>query len=236
MQTQRSKSMLVASLILLLGTSSTASAAFIFVANHSFEELPTAGLTYDCGSGCSYSIDSIPGWQNEPGSGGSGTNSGQFRPGVDSGNFTYFASLSDGNVSAYSSSGGGIAQVTGARVQSGVTYTLLVDIGFRKDAAPIGVPRLLVNGLFYEPVAAPSPDKGGWATFTTTYLGRDEDAGLPITIFLNSTSFQGNFDNVRFSDSTVVPLPPALALFVSAFGLLVPLARRRRQGLGLSRS
>jgi len=36
---------------------------------------------------------------------------------------------------------------------------------------------------------------------------------MPITIFLDSASFQGNFDNVRLSDSIPVPEPTATLPF-----------------------
>lgn len=172
-------------------------AAPIAVNNPSFEALPTGGLSEACGTGCSYSIDFVPGWLNTP-YGGLGLNSGQFRPGTDAGNTTWFSSLSDGPTSAYTSIGC-IEQTIGATVQVGVTYTLVVDVGWRWDAGPGGVPRLRVNDLYYDGVG--TRVQGGWAPFTATYVGRAEDAGLPITICLNSVSFQGNFDNVRFDDS-----------------------------------
>jgi hypothetical protein len=207
-----------------LSLAATAWATPITVLNHSFETLPAAGLTESCGLSCSYSVDFIPGWLNTPFL-GLGLSSGQFRPGPDGGNTTYFDSLSDGPTSAYTSIPG-IEQTVGALVQQGVTYTLLVDVGWRKDAAPTGVPRLKVNSLFYDGVGIPV--LGGWATYTTTYVGRPEDVGLPITIFLDSASFQGNFDNVRLSDSTgvtPVPEPATFGLFVA--GLVTVLASRR---------
>jgi hypothetical protein len=207
-----------------LSLAASVSAAPITVNNPSFEILPAAGLTESCGPACSFSIDFIPGWLNTPFL-GLGLASGQFRPGPDAGNTTYFDSLSDGPTSAYTSIPG-IEQTVAATVAEGVTYTLLVDVGWRKDAAPTGVPRLKVNNLFYDGVGVPV--LGGWATFTTTYVGRAEDAGLPITIFLDSASFQGNFDNVRLSDSTdiaAVPEPTTFALLGA--GLVAVWARRR---------
>lgn len=169
----------------------------IVVDNPSFESLPAGGLPNPCGAGCSYSVDFIPGWTNTPNL-GLGLTSGQFRPGTDAGNTAYFDSLSDGLTSAYTSTSC-IAQTVGVTVQEGVTYTLLVDVGWRNDASPTGLPRLSVNGTFYDGIG--TPVLGGWATFTTTYVGLAQDAGLPITICLESVSNQGNFDNVRLSDS-----------------------------------
>ncbi|MFN0149353.1 MAG: FlgD immunoglobulin-like domain containing protein [bacterium] len=177
----------------------SAQSAPIPVNNASFGALPDSGLTLGCGAGCSYSEDFIPGWTNIP-FGGLGLTSGQFRPGTEAGNTTYFDALSDGPVSAYTTIGC-ITQTVGVAVQEGVTYTLSVDVGWRKDAAPFGLPRLFVNGVYYD--GAGTPVFGDWATFTATYLGQAADVGMPITICLTSVTFQGNFDNVRLDDSIV---------------------------------
>lgn len=186
------------SALLLALLATAAGATPIPVDNASFEELPMNGLPFGCGAGCSYSEDVIPYWLNTPFL-GLGLTSGQFRPGTGSGNTTYFTTLSDGPTSAYTSTGC-IEQTVGATVQPGVTYTLLVDVGWRNDASPTGVPRLRVNDTYYDGVGVPV--QGGWSTFTATYVGTAQDAGLPITICLTSLSVQGNFDNVRLSDST----------------------------------
>jgi hypothetical protein len=190
-----------AALALLLAaviTPAPSRAASIPVANPSFETLPDGGLGSGCGGGCTYAEDLIPGWTNTPYA-GLGLSSGQFRPGTESGNLTYFSSLSDGPTSAFTTTGC-IGQTTGALVQPGVTYTLVVDVGWRWDAGPYGLPRLLVNGIYYD--GSGTPVRGGWAPFTATYVGQAADAGLPIVICLTSVTLQGNFDNVRFSDST----------------------------------
>ena len=116
---------------LMLGIASAAWAAPITVNNPSFEILPAGGLPFGCGTGCSFSGGSIPGWST------SGTGLGQFQPGVHLGNLTLFNSLSDGPTSAYSNSGP-ISQTVGATVQAGVIYTLLVDIGDRNDLPALG--------------------------------------------------------------------------------------------------
>jgi hypothetical protein len=210
----------------LIAVSTSASAGLITVNNPSFEILPAGGLPNGAGSGASYSVDFIPGWINTPFL-GLGLESGQFRPGTDVGNFSYFDTLSDGPTSAYTSIPG-IEQTVGATVQEGVTYTLLVDVGWRKDASITGVPRLKVNNVFYDPIAGVGV-QGGWATFTTTYVGQAADVGMPITIFLDSASFQGNFDNVRLSDSlTATPEPSSFVLAgVGLTGLMARANRRR---------
>jgi hypothetical protein len=188
----------MAALSCVLVSAPTAWAAPIPVNNPSFEVLPAGGLPSGCGAGCSYSQDFIPGWLNTPFL-GLGLSSGQFRPGTDAGNTTYFDSLSDGLTSVYTSTGC-IEQTVDVAIQPGVTYTLLVSVGWQKDASPTGVPRLRVNGVYYDGVG--TPVFGGWATYTTTYVGQAQDAGLPITICLSSVSNWGSFDNVRLSDST----------------------------------
>jgi hypothetical protein len=93
-----------------------------------------------------------------------------------------------------------------------------VDVGWRNDANPTGLPRLRVNNVYYD--GAGSPVHGGWATYTTTYVAQAADVGLPIAICLNSVSHQGNFDNVRFEDSTtpsgVAPGTPTPVLQLQA--------------------
>lgn len=172
-------------------------AAPIPVNNPSFELLPAGGLPNGCGAGCSYNEDFIPGWINTPFA-GLGLSSGQFRPGTNTGNTTYFNSLSDGPTSAYTSNGC-IEQTVGVALQPGVTYTLVVDVGWRNDVGPTGVPRLRVNDIYYDGIG--TPVHGGWSAFTVAYVGRAQDAGSAITICLNSVSLQGNFDNVRLTDS-----------------------------------
>lgn len=216
--------------LLAVAAATAAWAAPIAVANPSFEALPPGGLDNACGGGCSFSQDTIPGWINTPFS-GLGLNSGQFRPGTDIGNTTYFNTLSDGPTSAYTSNGC-IVQTVSSLVQAGTTYTLLVDVGWRNDAGPTAFPRLLVNGFYYDPTGAPV--QGGWATYTTTYVARPEDVGQPITICLGSVSFQGNFDNVRLSDSTTpldAPSGPRRNLELAAWPSLLSARTRLRFAL-----
>jgi len=110
----------------LLGAAGTANAdVSIFVANPSFETMPGGGLPYGCGTGCSYSVGTIPDWVT------SGSE-GQFQPGSSSGNFAYFNYVPDGVTVAYSN-GGTISQTVGSTVVAGDTYTLTVDLGNRND-------------------------------------------------------------------------------------------------------
>jgi hypothetical protein len=203
-------------------TKSTADLTGLLV-NPSFEMLPTGGLPFGCGANCSYSVDAIPGWDN------SGV-SGQFQPGAGAGNYTYFNSLSDGPASAYTNDAGGtISQlVSGLTVQSGVTYTLQVDVGDRNDVASTASVDLLINGHTY--VASGSLVPGGWSTFTASYTGQAADAGDPITIQLNGAGPQANFDNVRLMDaqSQVLPEPSAFWLLGTVIVAIAGQRYRRR--------
>jgi hypothetical protein len=192
----------------------------ITVSNFSFEQifgssLPIAG----CGPGCSYGGGAIPGWTSSLGT------SGQFQPGPSPS--IYFNSLTDGNTVAWGNSGGTISQTVAPVVQVGVTYTLLVDLGRRADPtyAFTGVASLLVNGVSYTATGV-APTPGNWSTFTATYIGTAADAGKPIAIQLTSSGSQGEFDNVRLSDS--VPEPGVTGMIGAGLVSLALFARRKR--------
>jgi len=192
----------------------------ILVSNFSFETLPGGGLPFGaCGAGCAYSAGvAIPGWSTT----GVG---GQFQPG-NPGNTTYFNSLSDGPTSAWASSGV-ISQVVGT-VLASEKYTLLVDIGWRKDLPFSGTVDLLINGHTYIATGA-LPTRGTFGTFTATYTSLTADVGQPINIQLISSGAQGNFDNVRLDAVSTVPDPASFTLFSGGLvGLLGLLLRRSR--------
>jgi hypothetical protein len=206
-----------------LGTTG-AYAATIPVANSSFEILPTGGLPIGCGTGCSYSENSpIPGWTSI------GSFWGQFQPGVQDGNFTYLNSVPDGITVAYINSGT-IQQTVGAVAQAGVTYTLQVDLGFRKDVPDPGTITLQIGSNDIVATGSVALFSGNWENYTATYTALPTDAGDPISILLSSTDDQGDFDNVRLNNSlAAVPEPASLTLLASGllgFGLL-----RRRKAL-----
>lgn len=171
---------------------STGLADAIPVNNASFETLPSVGLTVPGYAGGAYSIAAIPGWV------GTGY-SGQFQPGGPSGMAPnhYYNTLSDGPTEAYIATSETISQTVGVTVQTGDTYTLMVDIGARLDQHFLGTADLLINGHQYDATGVKS--LGGFATYTSTYTGLAADAGDPITIQLSSTGQQGDFDNVRLS-------------------------------------
>jgi hypothetical protein len=198
---------------------SPASAGPITVANASFETLPAGGLPSGCGTGCSFSVnDPIPGWTS--------TGSfGQFQPGVQAGNFTYFNTVTDGITVAYSN-GGTISQTVGDTVVAGTTYTLSVDVGERKDVPDPGSVFLIVGTQTVLATGIPALP-GDWSTFTASYTATALDAGAAIEVLLSSPGVQGDWDNVHLA-ATAVPEPASLVLLgagLLAFGVI----RRRRK-------
>jgi PEP-CTERM motif len=193
-------------LVLTIILAANSYASPILVSNFSFETLPLGGLPFSCGTNCSFSSGLITGWTVV------GT-AGQFQPGPPA-TTAYFNSVPDGVTVAYDNNGS-ISQTVAPLVQLGVIYTLQVDVGVRKDVGNPGTEALVINGNTYFATGVPATP-GGWSTFTATYTGTAADVGKAITIQLSSTGAQGDWDNVRLSDSTNVPEP--------ASGLLMGLA------------
>jgi hypothetical protein len=199
---------------------SSAFAGDVTVDNPSFETLPEAGLPIGCGTGCSYDEAAIPGWTN------SGV-SGQFQPGPPA-TTTYFDSVPDGITVAYSN-GPTISQTVGATVQDGVTYTLTVDIGARNDFPFDGSADLMFGDTVCDTATGSAPAPGNWSVYTATCTGTLGDAGDAITIQLNSSNEQGDFDNVVLTDSVAtIPEPSTLTLFGSGLLAMAYLFRRKR--------
>jgi hypothetical protein len=238
MLTKRMKWNAFAVLLTLALAAAPGFASPITVANFSFETLPGGGLPISCntgtGTGCSFDLPSvaaaIPSWTaNDP------TVSGQLQPGTPANGF--FNTLSNGPTSAYVNAPtvgqGMISQTVLPVVALGVTYTLLVDIGARLDttfAIFNGSADLLINGNVIAATGL-TPVVGTFGTFTATYTGLAADVGDAITIQLRSNGRQGNFDNVRLSDSTVptgagVPEPASFLLIGSALLALTAIRRR----------
>ena len=114
-----------------------------------------------------------------------------------------------------------------------MTYTLSVDVGFRKDVSDSGTVALIVgSNTITNPITSPPQGSGDWVTDTITYTATALDAGAPISIFLSAPDPQGNWDNVRLSDdSTVVPEPIGLALLGTGLAALGIFRRRAARAL-----
>lgn len=190
-----------------------ASAVTIAVANASFETLPAGGLTFGCGTGCSFSTGAVPGWVTTGAT-------GQFQPG--SAGFYNF--VPDGLTVAYIN-GGSIMQTVAPTAVAGSTYTLTTAFGVRNDLGNPGSIRLLVgsNTVFATGIV---PTFGNWSTYTASYTATLADVGGAISIELVSPGPQGGFDNVVLT-SAAVPEPGTWALMFAGFGMVGYAARRR---------
>jgi hypothetical protein len=196
-----------------------ASAAPVAVANFSFETLPpVGGLSIACGTGCAYSPagTAIPGWTS------TGT-TGQLQPG-NPGSTNFFNSLPNGIVVAYDDSGT-ISQLIGNVTAANILYTLMVDIGQRKDVSggALGTDQLLIGATAINGTGV-APTSGNFTTFTATYTTTSADIGKAITIQLSSTGIEGDFDNVRLDATNLAPEPGSFALLglgLAGLGLVV---------------
>src|SRR5580658_3415108 len=152
----------------------TAHATQIVIDNANFETLPVGGLPYTgCGPGCAWSYAAIAGWT---GAGTGEDNAGQFQPGTQDGNDYLFNSMPNDGTTGASTFGPSLSQVVDTSVQTGMVYTLTVEIGTRNDMASAGSADLLVNGVQYMAQGTMAPN-GQWATFTATYVGLAVDMG-----------------------------------------------------------
>ena len=206
----RSLRLTVLAVSLVLVASSGAFAGSVSVANYSFETY--TALPYLCGGACAYSVGPIPGWNDSGGS-------GQWIVGGYAGN----PSAIDGNVLGYSN-GGQIWQDVGTAV-AGTTYTLQVDILHRTDAAMAGIVQFEVGGISVATATGTDLGAGTWSNWTAVYTATGADAGKTMTILLNSTGAQGDFDNVRL-DATI-PEPSSLLLLATGLVGAVSVVRRK---------
>ncbi len=135
--------------------------------------------------------------------------------------------MPDGVTVAYSN-GGGLTQTVAVLAQAGVTYTLQVDVGYRKDVAEPSLPGLVVgSNTITNVISNPPQFSGDWVTDTITYTATALDAGAPISIVLGANGVQGDWDNVRLSDSlAAIPEPMSVMLFGTGIVSLGLLRRR----------
>jgi hypothetical protein len=197
--------------------STAAQAGVITVLNPSFEIIDAGGLPNGgCGAGCAYNVAEVPDW-----TGGEGS----FQPGPSSGNFAYFNYVPDGVTVAYSN-GAGFSQTVAATAVAGDTYTLTVDLGYRKDIPDPGSIALQVGANTVAGTGAAPQGSGDWSTWTATYTATAADAGAPITILLVGGGSQSDFDNVNL---IAAPEPASWALMLVGFGGLGAVLRSRRR-------
>ena len=190
------------------------------VMNPSFEDLPAGGLPSDCGAGCHFDFGAIPDWTSSP-----GTIGGQFQPGTQApfDNTTFFNSVPDGITSAFLTPGT-ISQTVGT-VQEGEIYTLMVDLGHRNDMSFTALADLMVGGTKIMAIGI-DPGLGDWSTFTARFVGTEANEDEPITIQLNGSGPQGNFDNVRLTSEPVPEPSSMLPLARGVLGLAQVLRRK----------
>lgn len=158
------------------------------------------------------------------------SDAGTFKPGPPT-TIEFFDSVLEGVNIGYAQFGAGLSQTVGVTAVAGLTYTLEVDLGERKDVgtfAPggngtielvIGTTRVLATGT--------GPVSGGWSTYTATYTALSGDTGKAIQIYLGSASSQmGNFDNARLNSSGTPlgetnPVPEPAGLGIAGLAGLV---------------
>jgi hypothetical protein len=209
-----------------------AQGASIAIANAGFEDnvLPVQNF---CGLGCDFKQGVMSGWSILP----LGSDAGTWRPGPPT-TVTFFDSVPEGVNIGYAQFGAALRQIVGETAVAGLTYTLEVDLGWRKDygASSIGFIELVV-GTTRVLATGTTPTQGGWSKYTATYAAVAGDTGKTIEIYLGSTANQlGNFDNVRLNSSgTPVeetnPVPEPAGMGVVGLAGLV-LAGRYWKGRG----
>ncbi len=201
------------SLLLAAGSSAGMSsyAASISINNFSFEHTVLSDGAWTSGSGQMY------GWIQSTG--------GVLNP--TTANFSN--PVPDGNNTAWLNSGSA-TQTLSTVLTANMAYTLMVDVGDRKDSSFPGYRVSLWAGnnlLASESALVPND---GFLTSTVNYtaLAGNPFLGQALTIELHANGIQVNFDNVRLNVSPV-PEPETYALMLAGLGLVGLAALRRKR-------
>jgi hypothetical protein len=198
--------------------SNSANAGTITVLNPTFELVPGGNLgsplpeTAGCGAAtnCSYSFGPIPNW-NLTGTGG------LFEPGNPN-NTVFFNNFLPSDVTVAWASGSAVYQTVVNSMAAGVTYTMDVYVGFRKDMADDSLVGLQVgnnylSGSFVSTVNGPQ-GTGDWVLYTASLTATGADAGQILSVVLADQSGQGDYDNISVSAS---PLPSTWTMLIAGF-------------------
>lgn len=196
-------------LALTLAASMSANAAPVSIVNPSFEHQVLADGAWTSGSGQMY------GWIQSTG--------GVINP--TTANFSN--PVPDGNNTAWLNSSSA-TQTLSTALTANMAYTLMVDVGDRKDGNFPGYRVSLWAGnnlLASESSLVPND---GFLTSTVNYtaLAGNPFLGQALKIELHSNGIQVNFDNVRL-DVSPVPEPETYALMLAGLGLVGFAVRRR---------
>jgi len=217
-----------------------AKAGVINVVNASFETPPALGYNIPCGGNCAFADQPIVGWvSSDYYDTKLQAYSGQNKIGTST---KWFNSVPDGFIYARANKGS-ISQVVSAVAIPGATYTLNVDVGFRKDAWDSGQVFLVIDGhqVHATPTAPVVQFSGNWVDYTASYTATAADAGRSIEVLLEETyaGHIGNWDNVRLTDNIPLlvtdpppvvgaPEPTTWAMMLVGFFGVASLALRRR--------
>ncbi|OYY95515.1 MAG: hypothetical protein B7Y41_03160 [Hydrogenophilales bacterium 28-61-23] len=197
---------------LTLAASLSANAAPVSITNHSFESTVLADGINGVG---------IVGWINSTG--------GAFNPRIGpTGHFTN--PIPDGNNTAWLNGGGATQTLISTLLTANTAYTLMVEVGDRRDNVFPGYQVALLAGNTVLASESSLQPNDGFLTSTVNYtaLAGNPLLGTALTIRLTANGTQVNFDNVRL-DVSPVPEPETYALMLAGLGLVGFAARRRSQ-------